>query len=199
MFAMMSFAEKTVNASEQKQMISQIVSASKNISSLQSDFVQTKHLRILGKDMVSKGKMYLKGGQSLRWEYTTPYTYIFVINGGKVMMKDSNNKTSTIDVNSSKMFKNITQIMMSSMTGECLSNAKEFKVTMKKSNTEWIAQLVPQQKTLANMFSLITLHINHTTKMVTTVEMKEKTGDTTVINLSNTKKNQALQDKLFSI
>lgn len=199
MFTMMSFAEKAVTASEQKQMISQIVSASKNVSSLQSDFVQTKHLRILGKDMVSKGKMYLKGGQNLRWEYTNPYTYIFIINGGKVMMKDSNNKTSTIDVNSSKMFKNITRIMMSSMTGECLSNDKEFKVTMQKSNTEWIAQLVPQQKTLANMFSLITLHINPTTKLVTSVEMKEKTGDTTVINLSNTKKNQPLQDKLFSI
>lgn len=194
-----SVAQNDVSASEQKQMVSQIVSASKSVNSLQSDFVQTKHLRILGKDMVSKGKLYLKGGQKLRWEYTSPYTYIFIINGGKVLMKNSNNKTNSIDVNSSKMFKSITRIMMSSMTGECLSNSKEFKVTMKKGNSEWIAQLVPQQKELASMFSLITLHINPSTKMVTQVELKEKSGDTTIIKMSNTKKNQSIQDKLFSL
>lgn len=194
-----SWAQTAVSAAEQKQMISQINSAAKAIKTLQCDFTQVKHISLLGNDMTSQGRMYFKGGNKLRWEYSKPYSYTFIINGGKVQMKRSNSQTSTIDVNSSRLFQEITRIMMLSVTGECLSNASDFKVKMYKSKNEWEARITPVKKEMAKMFSSIILHFDAQQKMVTCVEMKEKSGDTTVIRMTNAKKNQNIADNMFVI
>ena len=61
----------------------QIESAAVSMKTMQCDFVQTKYLRMLNDKMVSTGKMYYQQSDKLRWEYTSPYTYAFVLNGFK--------------------------------------------------------------------------------------------------------------------
>ena len=90
-------------AVESGKMIREVCQAAGKIKSLQCDFRQTKQLSLLKTAMVSEGKMYYKGGSLLRWEYVKPYTYTFVLNGDKVMLK-SPGKTDVIDVKSSRMF-----------------------------------------------------------------------------------------------
>jgi outer membrane lipoprotein carrier protein len=179
-------------------MIAQVCEAAGKITSLQCDFVQEKHLSLLKTSMTSKGKMYYKGGRLLRWEYTSPYTYTFVINGEKVMMK-SQQKTNVVDVKSSKMFQQIARIMMNSVTGRCLSDNKDFAVTMFTDNGKWMASLKPQQKEMAQMFSAIRLYVDPTSQMVTSVELVEKSGDTTVITMKNIEKNKGINDSVFSV
>ena len=59
-------------AQSEAQMRSQINKAAAQLSSMQCEFVQTKHLKMLNKSMVSNGKMYYQKSNKLRWEYTTP-------------------------------------------------------------------------------------------------------------------------------
>jgi len=180
-------------------MIAQVERAAQNLKSLQCDFRQVKHLSMLNNDMTSRGKMYFKGGSMLRWEYTSPYKYCFILNGTKVSLKDSSNKTNVIDVKSSRLFQEITRIMMNSITGQCLSNKTDFSVAMYKSGSEWEARLTPKKKELSKMFSLITLYIDPAKKMVNRVAMKERTGDSTIISLENVKENGAISSSLFEI
>src|SRR5438045_7261862 len=49
---------------------------SKNTHSIQSDFVQEKKLKMLNDKVISKGKLYFKKEDKLRWEYEEPYRYI---------------------------------------------------------------------------------------------------------------------------
>ena len=190
---LMSFAQ-----TNDEQIISRINTAASKMTSMQCDFVQTKNVKLLNDKMVSHGKMYYQQSNKLRWEYTTPYTYTFILNDSKVLFQ-KNKKNDVIDVNQNKMFKEIVNIMMNSVVGKCLSDKKSFKTTIKETTTEWVVTLVPQAKQMKQMFTKIILHFNMQQAVVVKVEMYEKNGDTTVIALSDIKKNQKINEKLFSV
>ena len=148
--------------------------------------------------MVSKGRMHYQQPNKLRWEYTTPYTYTFILNDSKVSLR-KNSRHDVIDINQNKMFREIATIMMNSIVGKCLSDKKSFKTTVKDTPTEWVATLVPQSKELKHMFTSIILHFNKEKSVVVKVEMYEKNGDTTVIVLNDIIKNKKIDAKTFSV
>ena len=191
-------AQKPASAGESKKMIEQVCAAAGKMQTLQCDFRQEKRLSLLETNMVSTGKMYYKGGKALKWEYVSPYAYTFLLNGDKVML-GSQGKTDVIQVNSSKTFKQIARIMMHSITGKCLSDTEDFHVTMLVEGNEWIAELIPRQKELAQLFTRIRLHIDPKSQTATEVELTEKSGDLTRITMTNIKKNTPLDDALFHI
>lgn len=178
--------------------IQQINAVASNMKSMQCDFVQTKYLKMLNDKMVSKGKMYYQQSNKLRWEYTSPYSYAFVLNGSKVLISKGK-RNDVINVNQSKMFKEIARIMMNSVVGNCLTDKKDFKVSLAASSTDYIATLYPQQKQMQQMFQKIILHFNKAKSTVSKVELVEKKGDKTVIELKNVKTNASINGKVFSI
>lgn len=177
---------------------SHINAAAARLRTMQCDFVQTKHMRMLNDKMVSHGRMYYVQPNKLRWEYTSPYTYTFVLNNSQVMMSRGK-KNQVIDVNQSKVFKEITRIMMNSMVGKCLNDGKDFKTSIAGTSTEWIATLVPLKKNMKQMFKTIKIHFNKQRSMVSVVELLEKNGDRTVIELRNVRPNQSINGNLFTI
>ena len=193
--AMTVFAQQKVN---EAQVIKQINSVASSMKSMQCDFVQTKQIKLLNEKMVSKGKMYYQQSNKLRWEYTSPYAYTFVLNGSKVMInKGSHN--DVINVNQSKFFGEIARIMMNSVVGKCLTDTKGFKTSITGTATEYVATLIPQQKQMKQMFQKIVLHFNKKQSTVSKVELVEKKGGTTVIELKNIKTNAAINARVFNI
>ena len=178
-----------------KQEISQVAAKMK---SMRCDFIQTKHLKMLNDKMVSKGRMYYQQGNKLRWEYESPYKYVFILNDSKVVLKN-NGRNDVIDVNQNKMFREIVRIMMNTVVGKCLTDDKDFKVGIETSATEYAATLIPLRKDLKQMFSKITLHFNRQKKMITQVELSEKNGDITVIELKNVQTNVSISTTMFSV
>ena len=178
-----------------RQKINQAASAMKT---MQCDFVQTKHLKMLNDDMISKGKMYYQQSNHLRWEYTSPYTYTFILSNDKVLLKNKQ-RNDVIDVNQNKLFKEIARLMMSSVVGNCLSDEKSFKSTVSNIGGEWVATLLPQRKDMKQMFQKMVLHFNQKQAVVTQVELIEKSGDRTVIELKNIKTNETINANMFTI
>lgn len=189
-----SFAQSAADA----KVIQQINAVASRMKTMQCDFVQTKYMKMLNDKMVSRGKMYYQQSDKLRWEYTSPYTYTFVLNGSKVLLSKGK-RNDVINVNQSKFFKEIARIMMNSVVGKCLSDKKDFRTSIATTNSEWVATLVPQRKEMKQMFQKIVLHFNKSSKMVSTVELVEKKGDRTVIQLTNVKTNSPINAKVFSV
>lgn len=54
------------------------------IESIETAFIQEKHLSILKKPLESRGMLYYKAPDSLRWEYTSPVEIILLMHDGKV-------------------------------------------------------------------------------------------------------------------
>ncbi len=175
-----------------------ISSVAASIRSMECDFVQTKNIKMLDEKMVSAGKMYFSGGNKLRWEYSSPYTYTFILNDSKIVISN-NSVSNVIDVNRSAMFKEIVRIMMNSVTGRCLTDEKEFAVTITESPSVWIAKMIPQGKEMKKLFKQINLSISRRKSMVTSVELVENSGDVTTIELKNIKTNTAINDKVFRV
>lgn len=181
-----------------QQIIDKINTAASKLTTMQCDFVQTKHVKLLNDKMISKGKMYYSQPNKLRWEYTSPYTYTFILSGNKVTLKKGG-KNSVINVNQNKMFREIVNIMMNSVVGKCLSDRKSFKTTVKDTPSEWVATLTPQSKELKQMFTKIILHFNKQKSVIVKVEMFEKNGDTTSIVLENIVTNKRINESVYSI
>ena len=171
---------------------------SSQMKSLQCEFVQTKHLSILNDKMVSYGKMYFEQPGKLRWEYTKPYTYIFIMNSDQVMLKNDS-RTDVIDIKQNRTFREIANIMMNSISGKCLSDTKAFKITIAETPQEWTATLIPQKRDMKMMWSRLVLHFDRAKRMVSVVEMHEPTGDSTIIKLSESVENKDIDEHIFSI
>ncbi len=158
------------------------MTVSAQTKTIQADFVQTKTMKMLGDKMVSRGKMHYQHNNKLRWEYTAPYTYTFVMNGNKVLLKKGNRK-DVINTSKNKMFKEIGRIMMSSIV-----------VTSKQRTME-----LPLSKSMKSLYKKIILHFNPKTTMVEKVVMYEKNGDTTEIELKNVTTNKVIPAALFAV
>lgn len=183
------------NEAQIKAKINQVA---QNMRTLQCDFVQTKHLRMLNDKMVSTGKMYYQQGGLLRWEYIHPYSYVFIINGNQVAVRN-NKRSDVININQSKVFKEIARIMMNSIVGKCINDNRDFKTSIATTQTEWIATLVPQKKGMKQMFQKIVLHFNRQRSMVSQVDMYEKNGDKTIIVLKNVQVNKNISKSVFAV
>ena len=54
------------------------------LQSIQADFTQEKHLKILSQPIISTGRFTFQRPQSLRWEYISPIRSILLMHGGEV-------------------------------------------------------------------------------------------------------------------
>lgn len=196
--SLLCLVQMTCMAQTQQEIIEQINAASAQMHSLECDFIQTKHLSILDDKMVSEGKMYYQQADKLRWEYTVPYTYTFLLNQNQVLIRNES-RTDVIDVNQNKMFKEIARLMMNSIVGNCLSDTKAFKTEVEVAGSEWIATLIPLKRDMKQMWNKLVLHIKPDLKVVCKVEMHEPSGDYTIIDLKNIKKNRPIGPDVFDI
>lgn len=198
LFTMGISAQTKLTKAKQDQIISKIDKAAAKMQTLQCSFTQTKTMKMLSKQMKSEGMMYFKRTNKLRWEFKSPYTYTFVMNGSKVSMKSSKS-TQNIDINRNKIFRQITDIIVNCITGEGLKNEAYFTLEMYEQNKTYYARLYPKKKELKQMYKAVELYFNPELTMVTSVKMEEKTGDVTLIKMNNTKLNAAIDEKLFTV
>ena len=195
---LVAFGQTKLNAKQQAQVLQKIDRTAAAMKSMQCSFTQTKSMKMLSKEMVSKGVMYFKTPNKLRWQYTFPYNYTFLMNGDKVRMV-SGQTTQNVDVKRNKIFRQITNIILNSITGGNLSKTADFSVVLYKDGSTYYAQLYPKKKELKQIYKYIRIHFNASLTMVTKMEMVEKTGDTTTVKLLNVKTNQSINESFFAI
>lgn len=189
-------AQVQLSAQEQEKILDRIESSSSATASMQCEFTQTKTMKMLKGDIRSSGVMYFCKPDKLRWQYNSPYKYVFILNGGKVKMESSSSSQS-IDVRQNKMFRQIADIMLGSITGGGLKNSRDFTVEIFKDGDSHFARLLPKKKEIKQIYEAIEIWFNPSLTMVSSVRMKEKTGDETVVKLLNVKTNGSFDDKLF--
>lgn len=189
---------KKADEAQSKAMMESISRTAASIRTLNCSFTQVKSLRFLNDKMTSVGRMYFDGSGKLRWEYTSPYKYVFILNGQNVHIQ-SGKSSHTIDIRQSRLFQSIAQMMMNSVTGKSLASNGDFTCVMYVQGDEWMADLTPKKKEVKKMFKSVRLHFSSTRRMVSQVEMTETSGDTTVITLQNVKTNERVDEKLFIV
>ena len=187
-----------LTAVAQTEVIDEICKASQAVSTLQADFTQTKRLKMLNDAMVSKGKMWCTQPNHLRWEYLTPYTSLFILNGEKVLFKNSKH-SNTLNANRHKKIREMIHIMIPSNLGKVLAEKKDFYTSIEVVDNQYVLTIIPQRKEMKQMFTQIILYYNRKQAVVTQIELYEKNGDSTTIELSSIKKNTTINPSVYNI
>lgn len=186
-----------ISEKQKQEIIEQINVATKAMKSMSCDFEQSKHLEALDYSVKSSGVLYYSQNNMLRWEYKQPYQYVFVINGDKITLKSSQSKNE-IDVKSNRMFKEIANVIINSVTGNCLADGN-FNVDIADGKSQWIVKLTSINKNIKKMFPKITLFFDKKGLIVSKIHLFEKSGDLTEIVLKNVKLNIPINEKVFIV
>ena len=165
--------------------------------SISSDFSQVKNMKMLNDKVNSKGKFYYKQSDKVRIEYTSPFSYLLVMNSGMIAVKE-NGKVSKINTRNSLTMQSVNKIMMDCMRGTVFNN-KDFSVRAYASSTQYLLTLTPVNSSVKGLFKNIDVYINKTDNQVAKLIMTENGGDNTVMTFTNRKLNSNLADALFSV
>lgn len=189
---------KPVSDTEVPVYLAKVEKASASLTSLQCNFTQTKNINVLAESVVSIGKLLYKRENKLCWEYLSPYLYLFILNGDKISIKNDQS-TSQFDTKSNPLFKEISLLMLNSISGTGLIDPKKFGVAFFDNTTLLKAILIPKNNTLKSILSTITLNFEKSSYLVHSIEMTEPSGDNTTIVLSEMHINQPISDEKFVV
>lgn len=171
--------------------------ATQKTLTIKSNFVQEKNLGMLSEKIVSKGKFWFKKDNLVRMEYNQPFQYLMVINKDKVFVKDGD-KENKVSTGSNKLLKQVNKIMIDCMQGTSLSNPG-FKTRVFENKGAYLVELVPTVKGLIELFKNINVVVDRKDYSVSSIEMRELSGDNTIIRFVNKELNTNLPDALFNI
>ena len=178
-FCLLTVVLNAQGLSEQK-IIQKMASAAEKIKTVQCDFTQTKQSKMLKGEQVSEGKMFCQQPDKLRWEYTSPRSSTLVLEGNEArLLKGTEQGTRN------KFIASMARMIMNSVAGKNLTDNKTFQVTAKEMPTKYVATLVPLKKDMKRLYSKLVLHFFIKQETVTEIELYEKNGDRTLIELHN--------------
>ena len=182
---------------EKKEIISKITQASSSINTIQCDFTQVKELSFMDDKVTSEGKMFYKKSNKIRWEYTKPYQYIFTMDGQDIRMT-SGGKTTATPANQRKLFDEVCNVMISSVSGTGLLDSSDFDTAIFLGNDNYKVILTSKKKEVKNLFSSIQLYFDKLDNRIHSVELGEKSGDKITITLKNMQVNTTINNAIFS-
>ena len=168
---------------------------SKSTQTIQGDFVQEKKLKMLNDKVISKGQLYFKKENKLRWEYDEPFSYIIALNNGKVMMKDEG-KVTSYDANANKLFLELNDILITCINGN-IFRSKKFAFRFLETDKSNVAEMTPLNSAMKNFIDKIVLYFDKTDFTVSKVEMMEPSQNSTIIFFKNKKLNADIPEKYF--
>jgi len=170
---------------------------SAKVMSITSDFTQEKILMALTEKITSTGKFWFKRSNRVRIEYIKPFTYLMIMNGDKLLVRD-NDKENTINVKSNKLFQQVNRIMIDCVQGTILES-QDFTTKVFEDDKVYLLEMTPSSKTLREFFQTIVLRVEKKDYSVQSIEMNEPAGDKTIISFTNKKLNEAVADTIFAL
>ncbi len=175
----------------------EMLEKTKETRSVSCDFLQQKQMQYLDEVIASSGKLYFDKKNRLRWEYIDPFEYLIVINQGTFIIETDGQK-SEYDIESNKMFSQISELIISSVNGTVFTDDK-FSVEAFEGEKQYLVYLEPNVDELKGVISKIKIRINKSDFSVDQVIMYEEQDDFTEINFINKQFNEVLPDHLFTV
>lgn len=153
-------------------------------------------MSILTEPVESDGYFCFKNGVMIRWEYTTPFQYLIIINNGRMYIKDDEKKNS-YDLTASESFNKLNTILGKILQGNVLSDKNDFNCRYYENDINFKLILMPKSKDIKAFFKEIILFFEKDLFSVARVQMIEVSGDKTDIMFSNRKINSDISDDKF--
>ncbi len=188
--------EKSMSKTEIQTFKENVKASAKSITTIKSDFTQYKHLDILSNDIETNGHMVFKSPNLVKWQYTKPFSYSVIFKEDQLLINDDGTK-SNVGIGSSKLFKNLNELIISSIKGDMFIE-NDFNISYLKSNTYYKATFIPKEKAISNYIAQFELLFDKTNDQVFEVKMIEPSQDYTRIVFKNRVLNTPVSNAVFT-
>jgi len=171
--------------------------ASAKMTSLSCDFVQEKNLSMLSEKIVSRGKFRFRKDNKVRMEYTQPFQYLMIMAGDRIYIRDDQ-KEHSVSTKSNKLFGQINELVVDCVKGSALENP-HFSVRVFEGAGNYLIELTPTGKDLKELFKTINISIDKKDFSASGIDMREPSGDYTILTFTHKELNSPLPDALFTM
>lgn len=165
--------------------------------SIESDFVQEKHLWMLDEVLISKGEFLFKKENDVSWQYITPVKYRIVIHNG-IFTIVNNNKVNEFSIDSNPLFREINNMIVTAIRGDFIGNP-DFEAMFLEDSISYLAILSPTNENVSSMLEKIEIYFNRENMQVSKVIFREPGDDFTLITFINKTLNSEISDDRFLI
>lgn len=186
-----------VDKSRLKEILTNIELESKKIATFEADFVEEKSFAVLEQTAVSKGKMLYASPNQMRWEYQQPHSYIFILNKDKTKVINQG-KVESGDKGAGLVFREISKMIVASISGTQLVDESRFFVQYSASETVFKAVLKPKNKRMSQFINELHLSFSLKDYGIQSIEMKQG-GDATSIIFKNKRINGTIDKSKFKV
>ena len=188
-------SQSLMNDSEASDLISKVKSLAQSTQTISSDFVQYKHLDFLDNDIETSGKLAFKAPDLVKWEYVNPFEYSVLFKDNQLFINDEGKK-SNIDIGSNKLFKQLNNLIISSVKGDMFDDSK-FDMEFFKEGTGSFVRFNPKDKKFSKYIKTFQITFNDLGD-VTEVKMIEPSEDYTRIVFINKQINEDIDETVFT-
>jgi outer membrane lipoprotein-sorting protein len=189
------FAQIQMSPEEAALLRNKVKAKAATTKTITSDFVQYKHLDFLSNDIKSNGKLVFRAPDKVKWEYISPFEYSILFKDDKLFIDDGGNK-SNIDLGSNKIFKQLSQLIAASISGDMFI-AEEFNMEYFKHNDRYLVYFSPKDVQFAKFIKAFHITFSKSGEVME-VKMIEPSDDYTQIVFSNRIENQSITDETFN-
>jgi len=172
----------------------QVAVVSGKIQSIQSEFIQEKHLAVLQQPALSNGDFYFEKGGKVRWEYKKPKSQSIIMNGDKFSIINEGVVAKT-DARAAKAYKRINTIMADVLHGNTFGN-DAFAYSYFENTRHKKVVMTPTNTQISEHLKAIELYFNGSFK-VDELIMREPGGDFTVYRFTNQRYDQKISPLIF--
>jgi outer membrane lipoprotein-sorting protein len=165
--------------------------------SIQADFIQEKSLTMLSEKIISTGKFRFRKKDKLRMEYLQPYTYLLILNGGKIYVKDGQ-RENKISAGSNPVFQQVNRILIDCVSGNMLDNP-DFQSRIFENTGSWLIEFKPLVRNLKELYKNINIVLDKKDFTASAIGMYEASGDKTIIRFQNKELNAQIPESVFNI
>ena len=188
--------DRKLSESEKQVFEQKMIEASSKIQTLQCSFIQEKISTLVSEKAVAKGVLLYQTSNRLRWEYTEPKPSTLILNGNNAILLNQDGRR----VGNERLMKQLGGIIISMINGEGILQNKQFSSEIFDTGSKEIRiVLTPIQKRLKEFYSNIELKIDTKTLLANEIILNEKSGDKTVILLTNKELNKEILPDKFAI
>jgi outer membrane lipoprotein carrier protein len=174
-------------------MLAEIAASSSDMQTLKCSFVQRQELSGLSRPAISEGILYYKKADRMRWEYTEPEKYSFIVSGSKVVQERDGNIQKG---EGATLFGRIARLILPGISGQSIVNEKDFTAEYSVSDNTFRVSMIPKKGNMRRMINTINLHFDMKTKFIQAIEMLQQ-SNVTRIEFKDEIINQPIEDKLF--
>ncbi|MDO9464136.1 MAG: outer membrane lipoprotein carrier protein LolA [bacterium] len=189
------YAEQSV-----EDVLSKLEEKMSDIKTLKTGFVQEKKLAIFDREIILKGKIFLKKPDLFAWHTEEPTRYSMIIRDDVILQWDEDiDQVQKVSMKDNPAFQTVVGQMRKWLSGIYMPLLEEYNITVLKQNPVSL-KFTPRENTMAyNIINYVRIVFREDERYIHEIYIKEKTGDSTLLRFNDTMLNTPIDDAAWEV